>query len=255
MNPNLIEKGKTALISGAGSGLGFEFAKQLAEIGLHLILISKDSDKLNKIKNDFDNYENQIIIYPCDLSDSGEIRNLMEWLETNNFNIDILINNAGKGLFKDFSSNDYSEIQKLITLNVTAPTILLNYALRRMRENNAGIILNIASTMAFRPSPQWSVYAASKSFLFSLSSSINTENKNILISVLCPGKINTNFDNNAGYSSGKKGCSPFSIVSYTLKRLQKGKSTIIPGLKAKIIYYGFRLLPNFLTNRLLKYLT
>ncbi|ROL62541.1 SDR family NAD(P)-dependent oxidoreductase [Bacteroidetes/Chlorobi group bacterium ChocPot_Mid] len=257
MNPKLIKKGQTALITGAGSGLGFAFAKILSEIGLNLILVSKNSAKLNHVQKELENYHNGIIIFPCDFSDENDVKKLVEYIQAQNIEIDFLINNAGVGIYKEFTSINEIEINKMISINLLAPTLLTRYILEKMSNNNSGIILNISSTMALRPSPKWSVYAAEKSYLSLLSRSLYYENKNknILISVLYAGKINTDFDRNAGFQSHKTGKNPDAIVRYTLKKLNKYHSIIIPGAKAKIIYFCFKMLPDFITKRFLRYLT
>lgn len=257
MKPKLIEKGRTALITGAGSGLGYAFAKRFAEIGLNLILVSKDSEKLNQTKTELENYHNKIIIFPCDFSRENDVKKLFEFINSQNLDIDILINNAGVGIYKEFTKMNEVEINEMISINLIAPTLLTRYFLEKMSKNNSGIILNIASTMALRPSPIWSVYAAVKSYLLSLSRSLYYEykNKNILISVLCAGKIKTNFDKNAGFKSHRTGKNPDVVVKYTLKELSNGNSFILLDVKVKIIYFLFKLFPNFVTQRFLRYLT
>ncbi len=259
MKPSLIKKDMTALITGAGSGLGFEFAKQLSSLGLNLILVSMDSNKLEKAIQELESSSKstaKIRTFSCNLSKEESVTKLIAFLEENNIQVDILINNAGIGLYGKFCDFNSIEHQTLINLNVCTPVILTNEILKNMTENNTGIILNVASSMAFRPAPKWSVYAATKSFLYSFSCSLQLEfaDTNILISVLLPGKINTNFDINAGYKSSRTGKHPQEIVTFALKMLEKRKKIIIPGNKPKLVYYIFKFFPRFFIDNIVRFL-
>jgi len=260
MSTNKLHPGMTALITGAGSGLGYEFARQLSLLGINLVLVSKDEEKLKLAEQNLrvtSKGQVKIITYSCDLSDIHSTDKFISFVEANHIEIDLLINNAGKGYFGVLDIKFSEEYKNLINLNLMAPVILSGYFITKMRERGSGIILNIASTMAFRPSPKWAVYAATKSFIYSLTRSLQQENKNdnLLISVLCPGKINTDFDKNAGYTGNRLGNPPEKIVSYTLSKLDRGKAIIFYGLKAKTLYCIFKYFPIRISDKLVGKLT
>lgn len=247
---------KTALITGASSGIGKEFAIQLARKGVDLILISRDYEKLLKLKNQLDSeYNIRIFIYKCDLLAEDFIENIGKFLDDIMIIPDLLINNAGSGKYGEFLENDFEYDVHTMELNIFTVMALCKLLVPFMISSGGGTILNVSSTLAFRPSPKWGVYSAAKAFIFSYSRTLSIELKEqgINVSVLCPGKTDTKFDINANAPINiySRKSSPESVVNYTLKKIEKGKILIIPGIRNKLKYYLFKLLPDLLTIKIL----
>jgi uncharacterized protein len=252
---------KTVLITGAGSGIGLAFAKSLARIGSDLVLTSKDEEKLIRLKDELESkYGNKVWIIACDLTLSESIKQIIEFLNANRIYPDLFINNAGIGQYGKFDKTDESKEIQIIQLNILALTRLTKAMVKRMSENGGGTVINVASTIAFRKSPDWSVYAASKSYVWSFTRSLELEFRNspIRIAVLCPGKTDTDFDKNAkaftdgGVYSTNKGDSPEYVADYTMKKLQQNKKIIIPGFKNKLKYFLFKYFPDFISDVIVK---
>ena len=246
-------KPKLTLITGASAGLGYEFSRLCANLGSDLILISRNNTKLIQIKENFEKeFKIKVYIIPCDLIKSESLNIVINYLKINNLYPNLFINNAGIGLYGNFIESNIKIEEEMIHLNIFASTILCNYILNRMLINKNGIILNVSSTVAFRQSPNWSVYAASKSYLYSLTKSLALEFKKsgIKIFALCPGKINTDFDKNAGnpdFNNKKKRSSEF-IANYALNKIEKNKTIIIPGFENKLKYMFFKYCPEIISN-------
>lgn len=251
---SINKKFNIALITGGASGLGFSFARELAKTGSGIILISSNPANLKSAREKLESeYKVKVHTLAQDLTTPESIAMVFSYLDGESLYPDLLINNAGLGYYGGFMKNTTGNDRKTIDLNITAPTLICKEILRRgMITANRGTILNISSTVAFRKSPDWAVYAASKSYIFSLTRSLATEYKGsgINFAVLCPGKIDTNFDMHAGLNYSKEPAkqSPDYIAEYTLKQLSRGKSTIIPGFKNKLKYLIFKYMPDFVTD-------
>lgn len=251
-----MRKWDTALITGASSGIGMEFARQLSGICNNLIIISRNNKKLEQLKIELEK-KNKINVWviDCDLTKAESILRIKNVISENNIIPDLFINCAGIGVFGKFIETDTSRELELMNLNIVNSTMLMKEIVIMMNRNNRGTILNVSSTIAFRKSPGWAVYSASKKFILSLSKTLSLEMKNstIKIAVLCPGKTDTEFDLNSGNLENKSKKMPVSgLVTYTLRKLEKGKKIIIPGFKNKLKYYVFRFVPEFITDLIIQ---
>lgn len=252
---NIRNKFNNAIITGASSGIGLEFAKQLGKAGLNLLLIARNKETLEDVKSQIESKDNKIHILSIDLTSEDSISRIKDFLASNDFKPDLLINNAGAGVYGNFESTDINRDLDIINLNMIALTKLCKLITGVM---DRGTILNVSSTIAFRKSPKWAVYSATKAYVLSLTKSLSFENKNssVQFSVLCPGRTESSFDINAGYSNtvnqGKSNTT--DVVAYSIKKLTEGKSMIIPGVANKIKYIIFKYFPEFLTDILIKQL-
>ena len=185
-----------ALVTGASSGIGKDIAIYLDSLGYDLVLVARSEDRLKDICKSLRNAE----YYVCDLSKRDECFALYENFK--NANIDFLVNNAGYGLFGYFDETDMQRELEMIDLNITAVHILTKLFLKDFVVKNKGYILNVASSAGFLAGPYLSTYYASKNYVLKLSMAINEElkkkNSNVSISALCPGPVETNFNNVAG---------------------------------------------------------
>lgn len=223
-----------ALITGASSGIGLEFAKYLATKKYELILVARNREKLEKLQEILPTKTTIIVL---DVSNEQKVKELCVLIK--NENIDLLINNAGFGNFGNFYETELTNDLEMIDTNIKAVHILTKYCLKSMLKNDSGYILNVASSAGFMPGgPLMSTYYATKSYVYSLTDAINYELKkkksNIVVSVLCPGPVNTNFNNVAGVKFGVKALSPKFVARYTIDQMiEKRKMLIIPGFKMK----------------------
>lgn len=231
-----------ALITGASSGLGREFAVQLSKMGYDLILVARRKDKLEQLKEEL---KTNVQIIPMDLSSTFNCAKLFN--KVNDQDIDILINNAGFGLASRFVESSLDKELDMIDLNVKAVHTLTKYFVQKFNDNNKGYILNVASSAAFQPGPLMATYYATKSYVYSLTMAISEElrkeNSNVYIGCLCPGPVDTEFNKVAQVEFALKGLSSEYVVKYTLKKMFKRKKTIIPGFKMKVTCFFSKISP------------
>ena len=239
-----------ALITGAGSGIGRDMARYLASMGHSLILVGKDKKKLEELQNEL-KVDSQIII--ADLSDATRVKEV--YVMTKNENIDILINNAGFGDFGMFYETDLNNEMNMINTNIVAVHLLTKLFLRDMQKRNSGYILNVASSAAFGPGPLMATYYATKAYVNNLTEAINEElrriNSNVVVCSLCPGPVDTNFNNVAGVHFTVKALSSKEVAQYAIDSMFKKKAVIIPGFKMKLALFGRR----FLSRKTLRKIT
>lgn len=230
----------TALITGASSGIGAEFAHQLAADKYNLVLVARSQDKLEQLATKLQQQhgiETEIIVQDLSLPQAGKL--VFEATAAKNILIDLLVNNAGFGDYGEFSNSDLSRQLTMIQLNITVLVELTGLFLSGMKQRQQGGIINIASIAAFQPLPYMSVYAATKAFVLNFSEALWAENKASGVKILgvCPGPTESDFFKVAGFpdSFAEKQGSTMSltpaseVVSESLKALEKGQSTLVTG--------------------------
>lgn len=240
----------TACITGASSGIGREFAICLSNSGYSLILIARNELALFKLA---DSLNTDCTVIKCDLSDENECTDLVNKLR--HCDIDILINNAGFGDVGSFAETDLSKELNMINVNIKALHILTKGLLPRFIKNDRGFILNVASCAGLLPGgPYMAAYYATKSYVTSITCAIAQELKetgsNVHISALCPGPVDTNFNNTAGVTFSLKGISAKKCAAYALKKMFSGKLIIVPSISIKATVLAARLLPTKLMTAL-----
>lgn len=241
---------KTALVTGAASGLGYELSLLLAKDGYNLVLVDIDEKNLEKVQTGLVNiYKCHIDIMVKDLSKLNVSSEIIK--ELNGASIDVLINNAGFGLFGTFSGTDWQRESDMLHLHILTTTHLTKLVLDGMLKRNSGKILNVSSLAAFQPGPFMSIYYASKAYMLSFSEAIANELKNtgVTVTVLCPGPTKTDFqsvvsgnvtDNKIRFNMA---C-PCEVAQYGYNAMQKGKTVAIPGKFNKFL----AVLPRVLTR-------
>lgn len=222
-----------ACITGASSGIGMEFAKRLSRMGYELILVSRNTKALKKLAGTLPCRRK---IISCDLSDENNCIKLAEYLKTKN--LTLLINNAGFGDWGSFDNTDLNKELDMINVNIKALHILTKEILKDFKKKDRGYILNVASSAGLLDGgPYMATYYATKAYVTSLTSSIYEELKeagsNVHISMLCPGPVNTNFNNVAGVTFALSGISASYCAKYALSELFKGTLTIVPTFTMK----------------------
>ena len=207
-----------ALVTGASSGIGKEMAYYLDKLGYDLILVARDKVKLEEVQNKLSKKSKIVII---DLANEKKIKDL--YMLVKNENIDLLINNAGFGLFGDYEDVDLLKELEMIDVNVKAVHILTRMFLKDMDKRGSGRIINVASSAGLlKGGPLMSTYYATKSYVVSFSLAIYEElrrkNSNVKISVLCPGPVDTNFNNVAGVKFNIKSLTAEYVAKYAINQ-------------------------------------
>lgn len=233
---------KKVLITGASSGIGRDMAVILSKMGFNLILVARRSKKLEELKS---RLKTDVKIICMDISKPKSCIELYESVK--NEDIDILINNAGFGIFGKFTETDIQKELNMIDLNIKAVHILTKLFLKDFKAKNSGYILNVASSAAFLPGPLLSSYYASKAYVLRLTEAIyeelRMENSKVYIGTLCPGPVNTEFNNRAGVKFSIKGMSSKLVAKYAIRKMFERKLIIIPGILMKAVFVMERLIP------------
>lgn len=235
-----------ALITGASSGIGREMAIYLSELGYDLVVIARNKDKLEELKK---SVKTNIKIMEYDLSDIDNCYKLYDKIKDNN--IDIVINNAGFGLFGNYVETDLNTELNMIDLNVKALHILTKLFINN---DNIKYILNVASSAGLmKGGPLMATYYATKSYVCSYSLGLYEElrknNSNKVISILCPGPVDTNFNDRANVKFNVKSMDARYVARYAINKMFKKKLIIVPGLSVRMGLFFMRFVP---TKMLLK---
>ncbi len=232
-----------ALVTGASSGIGRDMARELSKKGYDLVLVSRDEDKLKKLKEELEENKTEIEVIAMDLSVEENCKELHKKVD----NIDILINNAGFGDCGNFTKTSLEKEISMIKTNVIAYHILTKLYLIDMKARNSGKILNVASIAGFMPGPLMSTYYATKGYVVRLSEGIREELKkeksNVRISILCPGPVNTNFNNVANVKFHMREANSENVAQYAIRKMERGKFYIVPGLDVKLAKIGAKIFP------------
>ena len=239
-----------ALITGASSGIGREFARQLSLEGHPLILVARRRDRLETLRAELGT---ECLLLPADLARREDLIRLCEDLVGRR--IDVFINNAGFGVSGPFMGTDLMREVNMIDVNVTAQHVLLKYVLHRMEAEGGGSILNVASSAGLFPGgPFMSGYYATKAYMASLTRGVAEELRQgkspVYVGCLCPGPVNTEFNAVADVTFALPGISAEECVSYALRMMRRKKTVIVPGREIRAAVVGQRLLPAALTVRL-----
>jgi uncharacterized protein len=249
-NHHMIDR-KVALVTGAASGLGFEFSLILAGDSFDLVLVDRDVDGLEKAKDELEKRHGiRVDTLVEDMGTAGAALSIYQKLE--NRDIDILVNNAGFGMYGFFSDTDWKMEESMIHLHVLTLTHLTKLVLGDMIRRKSGRILNVSSMAAFQPGPLMSVYYATKAYILSFSEALANEVKGtgVSVTVLAPGWFRTNFQKTIAVRSGvpestaKLHTVTVEIVARRAYRaMLRGRTLVVPGFNNKIISELYRVLP------------
>ncbi len=247
---------KTALITGASSGIGREIALVLAENNYRPILVARRETLLDMIADEIKtNYNLDPIVIPMSLSKKDSAERLFERIQKENIHIDILVNNAGIGDYGAFSLEEISKIEIMMTLNMLTLTKLSRLFAPLMIEKGFGHILNIASTAAFQPVPNFAVYAATKAYVLQFSEAIAYELKpfGVYVTAVCPGATRSEFQDTAGMEDNKKLFSraplAFLVADFAYEAMIKKKTIAIYGSKNRFLSFMQRFSPRKITTK------
>ncbi|MFT3950788.1 MAG: SDR family oxidoreductase [Oscillospiraceae bacterium] len=236
-------KGKTALITGASSGIGKDIAKILSKKGWRVILVARREGRLLDLAQELAG-ESRIIT--ADLSAAEACFELYE--KVRDEHISILINCAGFGILGEFENIPIEKELEMINVNVRAVHILTKLFVKEFGEKNRGFILNVASVAGLMPAgPLMAAYYASKAYVTSLSLAVNRELKtaqsDVYVGVLCPGPVDTEFNQVANSSFAVPSLSSKKCAAYAVKMMFRRKPLIVPSLSVRLLSFGARFLP------------
>ena len=246
---------KTSVVTGGASGIGLEFVKILLNDNYKVFVIDNNKKNLKDLKSKLNSGN-----FSCINEDLTERSSPMKiYKKLKDQKIDILINNAGFGTFGKFYKTNWKIEEKMINLHVLNTTLLTKLFLKDMVKRNEGKILNISSVAAFQPGPLMSLYYATKAYILHFTEAISNEvkDKNISISVLCPGQTHTNFQKNV---SSKKNRITFSssypekVAKYGYKSLKNNITLAVPGYLNKLIVFLNRILPRSSSTNIVRFI-
>lgn len=251
------ERRSCVLITGATTGIGYELAKLYAKDGYNLLLIARNIDNLEKVRDEVSLYNINVDILAVDLAVDNSCEKVFNFVDEKNLTVDILINNAGVGSFGYLSETEMKKELSLIDLNIKSLTEMTKHFLPRMIESDYGSIINVSSTAAFCAGPKMAVYYASKAYVLSFTEALYEEVKgtNIKVSCLCPGAVDTGFQNKAGIKKSKSAknnlMSVSKVANLAYRDFNKGKLIIIPGAKNKVLVIMNKFMPRFISRRVI----
>ena len=235
-----------ALITGASSGMGRDMARVLAGRGYDLILVARRKEKLDKLAQELNT---NVTTIKLDLSIEENVFKLYEKVKKQD--IDILINNAGFGLFGEFHETYLDTELKMIDLNIKAYHILTKLFLKDFIKKDTGYILNVCSSAGFMAGPRLSTYYATKNYVTKLTMAINEElrkrRSNVSISALCPGPVATEFNKVAKGKFNVREANSYNVAEYAINNMFKRKMLIVPTLFMKLTLFANRFAPHRLS--------
>jgi short-subunit dehydrogenase len=243
-------QGKTALVTGASSGLGMDFSRELARRGCQLILVARREDRLRELLREISStYDVPVEIIAMDLVEADAPRRLYDHLQASHRAVDVLINNAGYGLFGDFAEIPWERTQNMLDLDIRVLTHLMRLFMADMVSRNYGFILNIASTGAYQPTPTYAAYSAAKSYVVSLTEAVHYELRHTKVkcTVLSPGVTRTEFLAVAGQKPTLYQRSIMmesaAVARIGIKAMLKGRSSVVAGGLNAFMAWTMRFVP------------
>lgn len=218
-----------ALVTGASSGIGRDIARSLAKHGINVVITARRRDRLAELKEELTGkYGVKVMCISADLSKEEHVFKLYEAVKK--YNIDILINNAGFGVFGEFTETNLERELDMINVNVKAFHILFKLFLRDFKKRGCGYILNTASLAGFMPGPCFSSYYASKAYIVRMTQAVAEElraaRSGVHVSALCPGPVSTEFSETARVKFSTKPSDSEKLAEHAVRRMFEGKHII-----------------------------
>ena len=242
--------GKTALITGASTGIGREMAKIFAENGYDLVVVARSKDKLESLATEiYDSFGATVTVIAKDLSKAAAPKQLFKAVQDKGIHVDVLVNNAGFGSVKPFAEDSATLLADMVQVNIATLTALTRLFVAPMIEkgagdsDSAGRILNVASVASFNPTPGMSLYGATKAFVLSLTEGLSEELREhkINVTALCPGLTETEFSHNATGKQGENASIPEFMKLDAKKVAQEGFDALHAGEVIKVNGLAYQL--------------
>ena len=236
-----------ALITGASSGIGRAMALNFAKRGFNLILVARRRDRLDELKKEIAAFSDVRVKIICkDVSKVEECIDLHKLVQ--GVKIDVLVNNAGFGLYGKFTETSLETELNMIDVNIKAVHVLTKLFIQDFVKRDYGYLLNVASVAGYMAGPMQSTYYASKSYVIQLTKAIYEElrqaKSNVSVSVLCPGPVQTDFNKVAGADFAEGGTKPDALAEYAINGLFNHKLEIIPRAKIKATAFAAKVVPS-----------
>lgn len=241
---------KYAVITGASSGIGLEFARQLAERGYALVLTARKEDRLKKAA---ESVPTECEIITADLEKEEECYRFFELIKEKD--IEVFINNAGFGDCGRFAETELSKELSMIQVNVKAMHILMKLMLQKMKKQGYGYLLNVASSAGLmHAGPYMATYYATKAYVASMTQAVavelSHEKSPVYVGCLCPGPVNTGFNKVANVEFALKGITPKACVNYAMKKMYARKVVIVPTMVMKLAVFACHISPRAISTRI-----
>jgi hypothetical protein len=250
-NHKVIAAGMTALVTGASSGIGEQFARQLADRGVHLVLVARSRQRLEDLAADLRRRYGDLTVgvQAADLAETDGADQLADTLVRSDVTVDLLINAAGVGSHDLFVNQDPGAITQQIQLNCVSLVALTRQFVPGMVTRRRGGVINVASTAGFQPVPTMAIYAASKAFVLSFTEALwaETEGAGVRVMTLCPGPTETRFFEAAApgeqfLTRGRQ--SAEHVAAVALRYFDSShQPTLVPGAANRLLASGYRLMP------------
>lgn len=236
-----------ALVTGASSGIGRDIARSLAMHGINVIITARRRDRLAELKEELvKNYGVKVMVIAADLSDEKQVFELYD--KVKKYNIDILINNAGFGVFGEFAESSLEREINMLNVNIKAFHILFKLFLRDFRKRGCGYILNTASAAGFIPGPLFSSYYASKAYVVRMTQAVaeelRAEKSGVHLSMLCPGPVSTEFSETAGVKFLTIPTSSEKLAEHAVREMFAGKLLIGENALSEAMIHLGKLIPD-----------
>lgn len=251
-----------ALVTGASGGIGLELARLCAKGGHDLVLVARNQTKLEELARYLSGmYRARVEVVPADLARPEAPAVIMRAVKERGLAVDVLINNAGFGLWGLFGRQDPARVLDMIQVNVTALTALTRLVLPELVSRRRGRILNVASTAAFAPGPLMAVYYATKAYVLHFSEAIGNELRGtgVTVTALCPGPTPTGFAEAAGAGRTNLFRSPAvmgveRVAAAGYRGMMRGKAVVVPGMVNRLLVLGIRLSPRWAVRHVARWL-
>lgn len=256
-----MQKGATALITGASGGIGADMARLFAREGYNLVLVARSENKMQALASELTGkYKTKITILPYDLVDQAAPEQVFKELAERKLPVQMLVNNAGFGEYGFFEEIKLQRELDMMQLNMGAVVALSKLFLQQLPKGEQGKILNVASTAAFQPGPLMAVYYATKAFVLSFSGALanELEDRNVTVTALCPGPTKTGFEQDANLSGSdlfaSNVASSEEVAEAGFKAMMAGDTVVIPGARNKTLAFAVRLAPRNFVTRLVRFM-
>ena len=251
---------RTALVTGASSGIGLELAKLLASAGYDLVLVARNQERLRLLAADLEKqYGISARIIAKDLSIARVPDEIFGELQGEGVPVHVLVNNAGFGTYGFFSESDGQVQLQEMQVNMVALTHLTRLFLGQMLDRREGMILNVSSTAAFQPGPKMAIYYATKAYVLSFTEALANElhGTGVSATVLCPGPTPTEFQTRAGIQKTRlvhrlSWMSASEVARIGYSRLVRGKTVVVAGRRNRLIAFLFRFVPRKITAQIVR---
>lgn len=234
-HPNLLslDRGiQYALITGAGNGIGREFAEALARRRQRLVLVQRSAPTAGRLGEIPEAYDEAVLNVSQDLAEPDAAQRVYEFCRERNLRVSMLVNNAGFGMHAAFAEQELPEIERMMCVNMNSLVALTRLFLPQMIERGSGTIVNVASTAAFGPAPYWAVYGATKAFVQCFTESLQEElrGSGVYVTSVCPGVTRTNFHTRAGATLPDSNVqTPREVVDEALEGMDRRMPLIVTG--------------------------